>query len=381
MTVLADNAAGIQTQATTADTGAATVAVTSDSNEITVVLQLGQNVELLTMNGVAPGENLVFALPVPDNSTFKVHLSGTSPDSSSSFQVCVPLPKSNTLTNCTTFPGDGTSTSIALPGSAATTPIDIVATFTSDSGMQYVALTQQTFAADQTYTLPTNWAATTNVPFTATGMPDIITTFDPGVKRVIDGNEMNDSFSEGVDVGVVDGSATDSVDVAAIPGQYQASANVKTGTMTQSFVRTLASVPTSETITGDDLAPWIINVAVGGTPLAMTWDVMDSGGSTQPGGYLMQAQYTTSTATVTWIAMIDSSATSWTLPTLPDSLAAISPSNATGDVTGFPFSMNSSTLTTYLELRTALFGHLGALQSRDTSGFGDIVVSSPNGSF
>ena len=82
-----------------------------------------------------------------------------------------------------------------------------------------------------------------------------------------------------------------------------------------------------------------------------------------------------------WIATIDPTATSWTLPTLPDSLAGISPSNATGDVSGVPFSITSNTLTTYAALRTALFANLAALQTKDTAGFGDLVVSSPNGTF
>ena len=132
-----------------------------------------------------------------------------------------------------------------------------------------------------------------------------------------------------------------------------------------------------DTITGDNLLPWIENVVVGGTPLAVSWSTAASGGTAVLQGYIIEMQYTTTAGSVSWYATIDPNATSWTLPKLPSSLDMWSPVGAT-NVNAFPLGLNSSALTDYKNLRTVVAADINLLNGQgDALSLRDTTVSFP----
>ena len=371
-TVLADSASGTQTQATTGDTGAATISV-SGISDVTIVVQLTGLAEIVTMTGVQPGEAVTFALPDADPQTITFDVGGTSPDSSTAFDLWVPSPSNNLSDHQFPMAGNGMPSVITVPANAVTTPIDLVAI--SGDGTEYSGVPARTYSAGDAVTLTMDWMPVSTFMFAATGMPDEVTSVSGNMSMLSDGFGLSGGSTS---MELADGSASGSMTFAPFGEVYRSNMQVGTAIQSQALNHASADEFDSYTVTGDSLLPWITNVAMAGTPLAMTWSTTASGGSLTPQGYVIEMQYTTTAGSAFWIATRAPDATSWTLPTLPSSLSMWSPVGAT-NVSGFPISLYSSAITGgYNAFRTLVCADLDLLNGHGNAlELGDTVSSFP----
>ena len=370
-TVLADGVSGPQTQATTDDTGTTTVNV-SGTSDLTIVVQLNGLAELFTMTGVAPGEAITFGLPALTTPTISVNVGGTAPDSSTNFDLWVPSPSNNLSDHQFQLAGNGMPSMIPLPANATTTPIDLVAI--SGDGTQYVGVPAQTYADHSHFSLPTNWAPLVPFTFSATGLPIEVTSVGGNMSMLSDGFGLSGG---GTSMVLTNGDASGSMNFAPFGEISRSNMQVNTANQTQALNHATADSISNYTITGDNLLPWIENVVVGGTPLAVSWSTAASGGTAVLQGYIIEMQYTTTAGSVSWYATIDPNATSWTLPKLPSSLDMWSPVGAT-NVNAFPLGLNSSALTDYKNLRTVVAADINLLNGQgDALSLRDTTVSFP----
>ena len=368
--VLVDGSSGPQTQTTTDSNGKATVDALGPSN--ITVLSIGEGAtELLTMNGALPGEQLTFGFPGADPADISVSIGGTPPNNQGLLELYAPTLYTSQQ-NRTELASDGTPTMISFPGKTGTTPVTVVA-LTGD-GSQYVALPKTTYSDQESVTLPTNWMPTSTMNYQFTGIPAEVDTVTPSFNSVTAGMQVNSNVNG--QTTIVDGAGTATAKFAPVVDQYRVGATFASGQAGQAVTVLQSTIPTSMTITGDQLAPWITAAAPSTDPVAINWSTTDSGGSAVVDGYIMLAQYAATSGSVTWYATQDPSATSWTLPILPDSLSMWSPVGAS-NFFGFPISIASADVDGYAAFRALVISDISFIATGNTTAYGLVTASAP----
>ena len=369
--VLADGPNGTQTQATTDSSGDATVNV-SGTSDVTLALVQGGGAQFITIGAVAAGQHLILSIP-SDDQKMQINVGGTSPDTST-FSLAVPASEGDP-DNTVALAGDGTTSHVNIPANGATTPIDLVA-LTSDA-TQYVAITGQTFTSGQSVQLPSTWSPVSTVTINASALPSDVTSVFASINSFSDNLKL-ETGGAGNAATPDTGAATVTTTFAPVGSSFRTGLHLANGGSSQIVFRHTAQAPTTVAVTGSELAPWISNATATSSPARLQWTVTDSGGTATLVGCVLGVNYSLGENNVQWSAILPGDATSWTLPTLPASLAQWAPASDTSISIGNFFAVSQTTTTTnFPSFRTLFLAHPN-LFSGDDSALGDFVVTAPS---